>query len=412
MAVPDMSPAAIAARLAAAPANGSPYTYQDYLNAGNAPGANQTQGESNFATSVLSGNQQYQSLLRQAKAGDPQAQQALPQLAASLVQQSGLDPSKVQFDFGDPKSATYGAGQNQGTGPDWKMMALIAASPFVATYAPALFGADASAPAAAEVGSNYAADAAAATEAQALSGAGAAGAGAAGAGAGAGAGGGGGAAAAGGGFSLSKLAPYAQIGAGLFNGIEQGQQAANQQKIQQGQQALQATQLNPYTQLQDAQKQALAQALVNNFKPVTYTPGTQSSGPNPTMTSAGTFNGGVQEVLSNPAVRAQLATLFNPGNAQAADQSFQAQAAKANPLYTNPFTTPGGPAGQGYPGASFASPASPNPISPSPLQNGSTTPLNQGLSPNSFLPQPALTQVAQKLIPKPFSNTSFTNFGS
>lgn len=149
MAVPDMSPAAIAARLANAPANGSPYNMADYLAAGNDPSADSGQGANNLATAVLSGNPQYAAMLKAAKSGDPNAQAALPTTAKQLLAQSGFSPDEADLNFDDPNSPTYGVGKDENTGPDWGLMAGIAAAPFAAEYLPGLFagggGADAAA---------------------------------------------------------------------------------------------------------------------------------------------------------------------------------------------------------------------------------------------------------------------------
>lgn len=425
MAVPDLSPAAIAARLAAAPANGSPYTYQDYLNAGNAPGANQGQGESNFATAILTGNPQYQQLLQQAKAGNVQAQQALPALASQLVQQSGLDPSKVQFNFGDPSSSTYGAGKDMNTGFDTPLATSIVLGGLAAGGGfDGLFGGGSSASAATSAGATGTSGATSAFPAvNSLSAAGTTAMGGTAAGAGslpsiaASAG-----AAGGGGINWgSLLGPALQTGGSLVNGIMQQGNTAAQLKNQQLQQALGATQTNPYTQLQDTQRQQLANLLVNNYQPMTYTPPTQSGGANPTMTQAGQFNGGIGQALTQ---LPSISSSFGQPAMNAAASNFN-QVASNNPFYTNQLT--------GVPGFNFSTNANSgqssglgtNPAQgatgkPSPASINTGTQVGQAALPFGSIPgyssgattPSALQSLSKSLTQQPQQQQSILPFGN
>lgn len=235
----------------------------------------------------------------------------------------------------------------------------------------------------------------------------------------------------GGGFwnDLTKAAPLIGAGGAILNGIEQGKNQAAQIGNQQQQLAQQGTQLNPYAQLGDTQRQALANYLLNNYTPMTYTPPTQSGGANPTMTSAGSFSGGVNAALagmSNP--NSGLQQYFGPQAMANANAGFQATLAN-NPKYVTP-TLPGPPAS---PGAAGTSTGSTNSMI-SPIQslingNPSSNPTslgtgNGGVSANIFNPtvvnpaapgspagqpagySPAVSRLSQNLVGQPQQQTS------
>ena len=140
MGTPDLSPAAIAQRLANAPPNGSLYNLQDYLAAGNDPSANNGQGGANLATMILGGNRQYQQLLQAAKNGDANAQAELPITAQQLLEQGGFDASDMpDLSFGDPTSPDYGVGKDENTGFNTPLAAGIVLGGIGSEELPGLF---------------------------------------------------------------------------------------------------------------------------------------------------------------------------------------------------------------------------------------------------------------------------------
>ena len=156
---------------------------------------------------------------------------------------------------------------------------------------------------------------------------------------------------AGAGAGMNPLLMQSLIGLGgnFLSGLNQGhmndQQLAQALKIAQMNNTTQnqalaqsGTQLNPYSQLQAGQKQALAQLLANHSSPSTYTPGTTSEGNNPHMLTAGSYGGGASDILAHLSeYLAPYQSMFTPQAAGTANADFQKTLSK-NPQYQTPHS--------------------------------------------------------------------------
>lgn len=153
----------------------------------------------------------------------------------------------------------------------------------------------------------------------------------------------------GGGSKGTDWLGVANVGAGLLEGANQTSQqnqTAEQQRNelaerkrqfdltqgqQQGSQALAATQMDPFAQQKQRQRQALLEQLLKGMKPVSY--------------ADGKFSGGLNEM--DPALMAKIGSYFTPGARQAAEGQFAgaANAASAGKYGQPDYAALGYPAG-------------------------------------------------------------------